>query len=72
MRTREEHLEWCKRRAREDLDRGEATNAIATMCTCLIQHPDFAGIVEKMTPIGLYYAMRNDLEDARRFVEGFR
>ncbi len=72
MRTREEHLEWCKQRAREDLDRGGVADAIATMCTCLVQHPDFEGIVEKMTPIGLFYAMNNDLDGARRFVEGFR
>ena len=72
MRTRDEHLEWCKRRAREDLDRGDVASAIATMCTCLAQHPDFLGVADKMFPLGLYYAIQNDLEDARRFVEGFR
>lgn len=72
MRTRDEHLEWCKERARWDLDRGNVADAIATMCTCLEQHPDFVGIAEKMGPLAIYYALRNDIEDAKRFVEGFR
>jgi len=28
--TRDEHLEWCKKRAREYLARGDAANAIAS------------------------------------------
>lgn len=72
MRTREEHLEWSKEVARHDLDRGGVADAIATMCTCLAQHPDFVGVVDKMMPLGLFYAVHNDLEGARRFVEGFR
>jgi len=72
MRTRDEHLEWCKELARKDLDRGRVADAIATMCTCLEQHPDFVGVVKNMMPLGLFYAVHNDLDGAQRFVEGFR
>jgi len=30
MRTREEHLEWCKERALEYADRGELADAVAS------------------------------------------
>jgi len=72
MRTRDEHLQWCKQRAREYLQRQEVANAIASMCSDLRKHPDFEGILKTMEPIGLLYAMQNDLDGATRFVEGFR
>lgn len=72
MRTRDEHLEWCKERARKYLDRGEIANAIASMLSDLKQHPDFVGIADKIGPLGLLNAIQNDLDGARRFVDGFR
>jgi len=68
IRSRDEHLEWAKRQAREH----EVANAIASICSDLRKHPDFAGIVEKLMPLGLLCVRDNDLEEARRFVEGFR
>jgi hypothetical protein len=72
MRTRDEHLEWCKQRAREYLAQGRCADAIASMMSDLSKHEDFKDIGAKLAPMGLFYAMQNDLEDARRFVEGFR
>lgn len=72
MKTRDEHLEWCKEQARVYLDQGKVADAIASMCSDLGKHPDFVGIAEKMGPLAIYYALRNDIEDAKRFVEGFR
>ena len=72
MRNRDEHLEWCKERAREYLNQGKPTDAIASIMSDLIKHPEFVGLAEAMTPLGIFYAMNNDLEGARRFVEGFR
>jgi hypothetical protein len=70
--TRDEHLEWSKRRAREYLERGDVTNAIASMGSDLMKHQELAGISAKMMPLGLFYAMHQDLEGARHWVEGFR
>jgi hypothetical protein len=72
MRTREEHLEWCKQQARHYLKQGRAADAIASMMSDLGKHPDFKGIEEKMALLGLFYAAQGNIDDARRFVEGFR
>jgi hypothetical protein len=40
MRTRDEHLEWCKERARVYLDRGELLDAVTSMGSDLDQHPE--------------------------------
>jgi len=72
MKTREEHLEWCKARAREYLNRGKVADAIASMMSDLGKHPEFSGIEAKMAPLGLFYAMNNDYDGAKRFIEGFR
>lgn len=45
--TREEHLEWCKQRALEYVEAGDATGALASMISDLSKHPeteDHAGI----------------------------
>ena len=38
--TRAEHLQWAKDRALEYADRGDMTNAIASMCSDLRKHPE--------------------------------
>jgi hypothetical protein len=70
--TRDEHLEWCKRRAREYLDRGDVTNAIASMGSDLMKHEELKNISAAMMPIGLLYIVEHDLDGARRWIEGFR
>ena len=40
MTTRAEHLQWCKGRALEYADRGDMTNAVASMCSDLSKHPE--------------------------------
>ena len=37
--TRKEHLEWCKARALEYLDRGDIQNAVTSMMSDLGKHP---------------------------------
>jgi hypothetical protein len=72
MRTRDEHLEWCKERAMDYLNTGDVANAIASMMSDLSKHEDFKAIAEKIGPLGLFYAMNNDYDGAKRFIEGFR
>lgn len=72
MRTREEHLQWAKQHALEYLDRGDITNAIASMGSDLMKHDELKQISMSMCSIGLFYIMNNDLDGARRWIEGFR
>jgi hypothetical protein len=75
MRTREEHLEWCKQRAREYLDRGELANAVASMGSDMDSHPETRMAGEKMGTL-IYVAMfritEGDVQGVRDWVEGFR
>jgi hypothetical protein len=75
MRTREEHLEWCKERAREYLDRGDLANAVASMGSNMDKHPETRMAGEKMGML-IYVAMfritEGDVQGVRDWVEGFR
>jgi hypothetical protein len=75
MRTRDEHLEWCKERAREYLDRGDLLNAVASMASDLDKHPETRMAGEKMGML-MYVAMiritEGDVRGVREWVEGFR
>ena len=75
MRTRQEHLEWCKQRAREYLDRGDLANAVASMGSDMDKHPETRMAGEKMGML-MYVAMiritEGDARGVREWVEGFR
>ena len=70
--TREEHLAWCKARALEYCNRGDATNALTSMFIDLSKHPETAG--HPGAQIGVMQMLGGQLrtaEAARRFIEGF-
>jgi hypothetical protein len=67
---RDAYLQKCKSRALEYLP--DVQNAIASLISDLRRHEDFVGIVDKMTPLALHYAITYDIEGARRFITGFR
>ena len=73
--TREEHLEWCKQRAREYLDRGELAEAVASMGSDMDKHPETRMAGDKMGTL-IYVAMfritEGDVQGVRDWVEGFR
>jgi hypothetical protein len=75
MKTREEHLEWCKQRAREYLDRGDLANAVASMGSDMDKHPETRMAGEKMGTL-IYVALlritEGDVQGVRDWVEGFR
>jgi hypothetical protein len=75
MRTREEHLEFCKQRAREYLDAGDLTNAVTSMASDIDKHPETKMGGDKMGTL-LYVAMfrltEGDAQGVRDWVEGFR
>jgi hypothetical protein len=70
--TRDEHLAWCKTRALEYLNRGEAANAVASLGSDLTKHPgtDFFG--PEIMMVGMLYAKNEDIAGLRRWIEGFR
>ena len=70
--TREQHMEWCKKRAREYCDRGDVSQAMASMGSDLAKHPEtknHPGIA-----IGIQLLMIGNLSspfEMRQFIEGF-
>jgi len=71
--TRDEHLMWCKNRARDYLARGDVVNAITSMLSDLSKHPDTETVGKSMGPMGLVCMMdKENIEGARRFIDGFR
>lgn len=69
---RAEHLAWCKQRALEYVDRGDVTNAYASMASDLGKHPETAG--HAAIALGVKLMMIGDLktpDSMRRFINGF-
>ena len=70
--NRQQHLEWCKKRAHEYLARGDVQNAVASMLSDLRKHPETevsgTGVLAQL---GLITAMSGDVGEARRFIDGF-
>lgn len=68
--NRAEHLQWCKDRALEYLNRGDGQNAVASMLSDLRKHPQTASSVEIGTML-MFATNMNDMNSVRRFIEGF-
>jgi hypothetical protein len=71
--TREEHLAWCKERALEYCDIGDAQQAFASMGSDLGKHPETAN--HAGIRLGMMMLMSGRLstaEEMRKFIEGFR
>jgi hypothetical protein len=69
--TREEHLAWCKIRAHEYLDRGDVTNAVASMMSDMQEHPETKVTSPTLQMLGFLAAQSGRVEDARRYIDGF-
>lgn len=70
--TRAEHLAWCKTRALEYVDGGDLPNALASMNSDLMKHPDTAG--HPGIELGTMQQMSGMLRtprDVREWIEGF-
>ncbi len=73
---RQEHLQWCKDRALEYLEPGEhfsIPDACALMMSDLNKHPEteIVAVGSILAALGLKAAMSGDVNEARRFIEGF-
>ena len=70
MRTRADHLKWCKERAHEYLAKGEVRDAVASMMSDLTKHPEL-GCSGILGMLGIQAAASGDIETARRYIDGF-
>ena len=69
---RSEHVQWCKDRALEYVDRGELTDALASMGSDLGKHPDTDGHPAiGMGVLLLAGGQLNSTHEMRKFIEGF-
>jgi hypothetical protein len=72
MKTREEHLAWCKERALEYADRGDLKNAVASMGSDLNKHPETAASSKgPLLLLGMKHVIDEDAVGVRRWIEGF-
>lgn len=71
--SRADHLEWCKKRAREYLDRGDAPQALASILSDIGKHSETADLLRNPAILALAgFAQQNcNVEEVRRFVDGF-
>jgi len=72
MKTRAEHIEWCKQRALEYVDAGDLPQAFTSMTSDLGKHPETAG--HSAINLGMVLMMNGYLStesEMREFIEGF-
>ena len=70
--NRAEHMTWCKKRAREYIDRNDLPQAIASMMSDLTKHPETAQSAQgPLGMLGIMAAASGNAADVRRFITGF-
>lgn len=70
--NRKEHVEWCKKRALEYLDRGDIKNAITSMISDMRKHPGVdKEFINMMSSLALFELLNPSDGSARRFITGF-
>jgi hypothetical protein len=73
MKTRSEHLEWCKNRAYRYWREGDLANAVVSMMSDLDKHEATRSqSVPYLMVLGGMYASEHDHEAVRKWIEGFR
>lgn len=69
--TRQEHLEWCKKRAHEYLSRGDVMNAVTSMMSDMDKHPETKINNPTLSMLGMLAVQSGSREEARRYIDGF-
>jgi hypothetical protein len=79
MRNYDEHLEWCKQRAREYLRAGDLLSAVTSMMSDLDKHPETRAKCGRdsktMVMLGIgaaVQATQGNHDFVQRYIEGFR
>ena len=69
---RQEHLEWCKKRALEFVDMGDLTQAFGSMLSDLRKHPETENHpAMKMGAAMMFENLLTTPEEMRDFINGF-
>lgn len=70
--SREEHLAWAKSRALEYVERGAMVDAVASMASDLVKHPDWqhSDSMAVLAIVGMK-ATESGPDAVRRWIEGF-
>ena len=70
--NRQEHMDWCKERALEYVDKGDVQNAWASMVSDIGKHDETRGhpALEMGTLMFMQGALKNP-EEMRDFINGF-
>lgn len=70
--NRNEHLQWCKDRAMEYVDKGEVADGIASFMSDMTKHPetDDHSALELMTMM-LFGGHLETAQEASKFIQGF-
>lgn len=72
MKTEQEHLEWCKKRALQYIDRGEITQAYASMASDMKGHEETKDHPAIILGVQLLVAgLLSEREEMRKFILGF-
>lgn len=69
MDTREEHLEWCKQRARVYLDMGDGNQAYASFISDMRKHPGTEN--HPALEMGGMLLVSGNMNNIRKFIDGF-
>ena len=70
MRDRQEHLQWCKDRANEYLNQGDAQQGVTSMLPDMGKHPE-TELDDILQQMGLMVLVSGDLGEAKSYVNGF-
>ena len=72
MRTREEHLAWCKQRALEYIDKGDIQEGITSMMSDMGKHEETAApALTQLAMMMLVSGQLNSVHEARKFINGY-
>lgn len=72
MKTREEHLAWCKQRALEYIDRGQINEGLTSMMSDMSKHPETISPALDQLTVGLMMiGQLRTPEEARKHINGY-
>lgn len=69
--TRQEHLDWCKKRALEYVNAGDLQQAVASMLSDISKHDETQDKTGILGALGIHELTNGTPESIRRFIEGF-
>lgn len=70
--TRNEHMQWCKKRALEYCNIGDAQQAMTSMFSDLGKHKETENHIGiQLGVMGMMMGQYNTPEKAKKFIEGF-